>query len=163
VLHAAYDPFAVQQPLQQSFGIHQQHQQYNTFPQPVAVPAAAGNAPADAETLKKLKEELLQQKQQSQATGGKGGNAGGSSSKSKQSVVVREAAGVKWVDKTLSGVTLWRAVPGVIPLRLVPSGLPSAAVGADLAVVLTWQLYDAVVQQLSSAPCPQNCFPFMLC
>jgi hypothetical protein len=43
--------------------MHQQQQQHG----------AAGSAPADAETLRKLKEELMQQKQ----ADGKGGKAGG--------------------------------------------------------------------------------------
>jgi hypothetical protein len=72
-------------------------------------------APADPETLRRLKDELLQQKQQTApgrftAAGGSGGGAAaggagkaaaaaGSSSKK---VVVREAAGQRWVDPTLA-------------------------------------------------------------
>jgi hypothetical protein len=75
-------------------------------------------APADPETLKRLKEELLQQKQQSApgrftaggaaaggaaaAAGGGGQAAGGSGTAASKKVVVREAAGQRWVDNTLA-------------------------------------------------------------
>jgi hypothetical protein len=47
---------------------------------------AAGSAPADAETLRKLKEELLQQKQ-GDAKGGKAGGGGAGASKKVRGVV----------------------------------------------------------------------------
>lgn len=61
-------------------------------------------APADAETLKRLKEELLQQKQQTAPGTAKGGAAGAGSGTagSNKKVVVREAAGQRWVDPTLA-------------------------------------------------------------
>ncbi|KAF6253951.1 hypothetical protein COO60DRAFT_1642741 [Scenedesmus sp. NREL 46B-D3] len=60
--------------------------------------AAAGSAPADAETLRKLKEELVQQKQ----ADGKGGKAGGGGAGASKKALLREAAGLRWVDPTLS-------------------------------------------------------------
>jgi len=72
-------------------------------------------APADAETLKRLKEELLQQKQQTApgrfaaaaaaaGGGGAGGGSGGASSSAggAKKAVMREAAGRRWVDPTLA-------------------------------------------------------------
>lgn len=64
-------------------------------------------APADPETLKRLKEELLQQKQQTApgragAAGGAAGGAGSSGAGSSKKVIVREAAGQRWVDPTLA-------------------------------------------------------------
>lgn len=72
-------------------------------------------APADPETLRRLKDELLQQKQQTApgrftAAGGAagGGAAAGGAGKtaaaagSSKKVVVREAAGQRWVDPTLA-------------------------------------------------------------
>eukprot|EP00878_Enallax_costatus_P008685 GHUV01009079.1.p1 GENE.GHUV01009079.1~~GHUV01009079.1.p1 ORF type:complete len:303 (+),score=112.19 GHUV01009079.1:37-909(+) len=53
------------------------------------------NAPADPETLKRLKEELLQQKQADKASGGGGGD------KAKTKAIFREAAGKRWIDPTL--------------------------------------------------------------
>lgn len=69
---------------------------------PAPAPAAAGGrsapasttAPADPETLKRLKEELLQQKQADK-------QAGGAGDKAKPKAVFREAAGKRWVDPTL--------------------------------------------------------------
>lgn len=68
-------------------------------------------APADAETLKRLKEELLQQKQQTApgrfaaaAAAAAGGGAGGASSSAAgaKKAVMREAAGKRWVDPTMA-------------------------------------------------------------
>lgn len=52
------------------------------------------NAPADPETLKRLKEELVQQKQADKAAGGAG-------DKAKSKAVFREAAGKRWIDPTM--------------------------------------------------------------
>lgn len=53
------------------------------------------NAPADPETLKRLKEELLQQKAADKQAGA------GAGEKAKPKVAFREAAGQRWVDPTL--------------------------------------------------------------
>lgn len=85
-------------------GMMQQNNHNSLLPPPLNP-----GAPADAETLKRLKEELLQQKQQTApgrfaaaggGAGGGGGAAGGGTANKK--VVVREAAGQRWVDPTLS-------------------------------------------------------------
>eukprot|EP00879_Flechtneria_rotunda_P018752 GHRR01019684.1.p1 GENE.GHRR01019684.1~~GHRR01019684.1.p1 ORF type:complete len:134 (+),score=59.73 GHRR01019684.1:47-403(+) len=69
---------------------YQQQQQQQQHTQ------AAGSAPADPETLKRLKQELLQQKQQDGKTG-----KGGSSDANKKAIR-REAAGKRWVDPSLA-------------------------------------------------------------
>lgn len=67
------------------------------------------NAPADPETLKRLKEELMQQKQQDS-------KSGAAAEKAKSKVIMREAAGKKWVDSSLQVCTS-RSDVALIPLQ----------------------------------------------